>query len=255
MEGKILKIVLQRDFQFVVKDLILYDKTGRKRKVDYRYFGNLLNVHRDYRNQELSLFGYYIYVFILSSVEQIDNYRVRNKVYLEAMNHSSVSENTKHQKCPYCPYFNEVLKIIPKELTEEEMQANPALMEPEKWFNKTGSLYLNPEKRAYREDKNYDYYATQELVFENLKFFSVPTAIHIHLEDESEFKNSVMKVYREKKNSEARNVKLGVQLISASKEMGLDRALRKSNLATNFKTLANTEIQLGITRVPKNMYA
>lgn len=145
-------------------------------------------MHKDYRNQDISLFSYYIYALILSYVERINNDSLKNKVYLEANNNSSVSKITQHTKCPYCPYYNEVLYLIsnPDENTKEKHL--PPEMFLNDWFNKIGSLYLNPEKRTQRQNSNFEeIIENKTLSLDDMKFQAIPTHKHIHFENEKKF--------------------------------------------------------------------
>lgn len=247
-----LKLVFERNLNFNVQELILYNKNKAKRKVKYRYFGTFMNVHKDYRGQDMLLFSYYIYALILSTIEKVDNIRVKNKVYLEALDQSTISENTKHVKCPYCPYFDEVIDVKFSNFPEESVFPETLL---DRWFNHVGSVYLNPEKRK-KYDDDYDGYRSQTpkniILNDGLIFSGRRTAKHIHLENETEFRNSVMEIYRNKLLY--REIKLGVQLISACEKIKLGDIMLNSELAINFKTLAETEKQLGIIKVPANIF-
>ena len=235
--------VMWRDINFRVQNLHLYNKKGMTKKANYLYHGVYVEVNPAYGNQDISLFSYYIYALILYSVEKIDDFRVKSRVYLQAQNWSTVSEKTSHTKCPYCFYFNEVYALRPN-----RNKSDPKNIEA---FNSGANvpfLYLNPEKRVQRDfiykgpvdrkSKNICPLIEEKIDLGGKHYISSPTREHIHLENESPFINKVMRIYENKKSRHHKQ-SLGIQLITACIAPNLRKLLKTSNLTHNYKPLAN----------------
>ena len=237
-------LVMWRDINFMMRYIHFYNKKGKARRAYYLYHGKYVEVNDAYQKQDVLLFSYYIYALILSSIEKIDDFKVKDKVYLEAQNWSSVSEDTSHTKCPYCFYFDEVYVLKPNRNTWDpknvegfykDRYANPYMyLSPEK-RTRRDFIYMAPEKQ---KTKNISPSIEERLELGGKKYIAMPTRNHIHVENESPFINKVMKLYQDKK-SRHNEESLGVQLITACQEQDLRKLLETSELTHNYKPLAN----------------
>lgn len=208
-----LKLVLYRNIKFIKhkKPIIIYNTEKKKHEFFYEYSGDWLSVNPEYRQQDISLFSYYIYALIIEHVEKIGNFENKNKVLLVANNASSVSNESQHTKCPYCSYFTPAFKL-------------------ENYNENNNYIYLlNPTKRQRFVKNNFNILYTlfgKEYKFKN-------TQLHFYLPNKKEsFLNIVKKIYMQKKPKQT----LGVNLITICIESNFENLFSNWN---DFKTISN----------------
>lgn len=233
----ILKLVMYRDIilRQYYDPTIIFNTKMKKHEMLYEYSGTWLSVNPDYRQQDISLFSYYVYAMILEHIEKIYTFNNIKKVGLTANNASTVSYETNHTKCPYCPYFHPAFELDPVNNGSTESTKNVEM------------YLLNPNKRIARND------SVSEVTIDGKKYQKKNTQYHFYMPViNGPFLKKVTEIYNSKKQKDTLGVKLIKKCLNSTFRGTLSNWLEKATLKNRIESSYNISRHRSVSR-PKSV--